>query len=353
MEPFFIHHPEQAYHKLGSYWAKHKHIRQQNTDPSVALYALRDQLKEQAQEIGLKGADQPLSEVTYSDEILRKMPSKVFGTEDTLTTGLELELEEDVEGELDVEDEMVLDVEESVQQDLDRLVRFNAEIPFYFGWNWEADTFPLASRIHPAFHPKLTFSENFLPITRTDPLFKRTPFDPKMNRLGALFITASRSMWGNSFVINEVRLCDSLDTVMPHDERAYIPSNPAIVYDTRTNKIVRVYGEAKDKDAIRNLAMNLSSITAQAKFFDGQYHDYQYTPQEWEGLKQWLAKNNPQELHEFFAKKVLKSRQSELPAFQASPLNHLFQNLLADQERALEKRSSGRGAWLFQNGNDV
>lgn len=350
-ESLFIYTPDQTYTEPGSYFEKHQHISTIEVSTKSALNELKNQMIEKAASAGLNKGVETLKKMEYSDTILEKMPAKTFKFDSTSILGLECETEQ--ETSVETEQEMFTEIE------TEQLIQENKELPLYPMWQPVTSYIPLR-RIQRDFDHRLHFTNNFLPVDRTDSLFKRTPFDSKMSRLGMVLVTINLGGIGilknipgmniQEAVLQEVTLLDSIDSIQ-------LGLRQGFTYDTRTNQVVRIYGansilkeeklsyesELGRVDCIKSKIIEnlISSVTfaklmAQAKFFDGQYHQYQYTPEEWRQLQAFIEKK-PRKMERFFIKEVLKNRYKDCAFFEASALKQLFKNALlkSDDERSL------------------
>ncbi|MDR3624677.1 MAG: hypothetical protein P4L16_06015 [Chlamydiales bacterium] len=315
-QSLFIQEPSYDYSTPGSYHKNNHMIQRVEHRPLEVLQIKRAHWLEYARKNNLQVSS--LEELSWDQDLLDKMPSQVPGNDATLLMGLEVEEEVEIEVEQEVETELVLD------QCSDAL--------FYLPWKSRHYKRYSAQELHPLFHKRLSFTENFLPIEREDKLLKRTPFDQAQPKIRILHISPST---------DTVLIGDALDDVhhrpfadYPLIPTEYTTTKPAYLldsysrsfsYDIHTRQVVAAGKGYSDLSSFKGFY----KIVAQAKFINGEYEGY--SKKELNGFSEWL-KEHPGELHSlqnFFENTVLHGQPQKINAFRQSPLFELFKNLNA------------------------
>ena len=308
------------YEEPGSYFEKNKHIRKCNHKPMEVFTDLRMQLIDSCKKFGLGEAVKELESIQYTEEILKAMPENVYSLKDHIETELEVELEEELE--LEREQEMYLEeeMEFELEKERETVKQMGVDVPFYLPRLETSVVYHVQEKIHPAYHPKLQFTDSFLPLSRKDPMYRRKAFDDKMYRVGSVFVEF------NSYnrELKTITIGDVLDDIKPD------PYKSGFYYDIRTGKITAV---TKAQDPGLSSAFcekvlqsrEVVEMIAQIKFFDGQINGY--TERELEELAAWLQKSHPKVMRKHFEEEILKYRNEVFERYPHSQLWKLFEAL--------------------------
>lgn len=305
-----------TYEQEGSYFKKHQHIRQCDKKPQHVLEAIRAELREQCEKLGLADAKTALDKIVYSDVIVKKMPEFVFSAQDSVETELELEVEE----ELEVENEQEMEKEEELQFELEnekeQEVQTGVDVPYYLPRLKNRLTYQVRDKIHPAYHKELSFTDSFLPLSRKDPLYLRKPFDNKMYRVSTVAVHLH-----NFFdVISEIVIGDLLDK----GENSEF--DKGFTYNIHTGKVIRKLPVANQADeAYICKTPAFISMIAQIKFLDGWIDGY--SDAEIHSLKQWLFNNDVKSMRKHFENDILKNRPEVQERYHFSQLWTAFKGL--------------------------
>lgn len=313
--------PEKAFENPGEYFEMRKHIQKEDQKPKDVLNALKEQGINETELLDLKEAKERIEAITYSEELLEKMPSFVSG----IGKGeFELEMEVQVEQEEEQEEEEELEIALEAEEMKGR--RTAGEYPARLHSSLRHS---LAEKIHKAYNPCLFVSDAFLPLSRqgTASLHKRAAFDSSSYRVGRIILDfTSETSWGTtSWKIRHATIEDPLI-----DYKMY----GNFIYDIRTEKIIknsltdydRALGDFKAIPPETILQMpSFQSVIAQAKYFDGRSSTY--SEGELQELKKWLIQEGPHEMREHFLNDILRFRYAEKQAFPGSQLDLLFKEL--------------------------
>jgi len=170
-------------------------------------------------------------------------------------------------------------------------------------------THGVAEKIHPAYHPLITVTDNFLPFSRVGKkaLYQRRPFDENMYRIGEIYLQTDYK-----YNITQLIIEDPLrDFFIPRDG----------AYDIRTNQFITLKGF---KDNI-SYSQEFIELIAQVKFLDGRFSGY--SPEELKALSTWLTKHHPEQMQDHFLNEILCYRYQDKQAFVGSQLHQLFETL--------------------------
>lgn len=314
-ETLFIQKPLHDYNQAGSYYAQNKQIRKVEYTPGNVLEQEKARWIKKAKELNLNVDD--LEKLTWDRSVLEKMPAKVPGVDDPVSTGLEveqeIEVEHSVEREMDVEQEAEVEEELNIDQ--------CGDVPFYPPWvGKNPKEFSAAQWLHPTIDPRIVFIENFLPLERKDNLFKRTPFDSAMQKIRTVHV-----VFDASDKIEKVILGDVLDDVLhrpyekygQYDEAPLTKSELSYTYDLRTRKCIA------GSKTVKHDRKDFHKIVAQVKFINGEFEGY--SEEEWKALLDWLGGlDNPKQMMEFFEKTVLRTKPRKAAKFKQSKLYQEF-----------------------------
>lgn len=312
-----------TYEQPGSYYEQHQHITPRNRDPIQELNAMRNHLIQRAAQMGVP--HDALQQVQYTEEMRPHFPQQVSPL--TATEGQQLEVEEEREEQNEIQQEQQMEEETESVNSMSRAAS-------YLPRNRQANAvFSAHERIHPAFDPRIEFTNNFLPLNRQDPLHRRTPFDTRMFRVGSIKIYID---WTHYYdypnpertEIFRVVIGDSLDAV--EYNRVYdvdlAPRNTSsIEYDIRTDQVIHngVIRPTQEFNPAQN--QQFQAILAQIKFMDGQIEGY--TQEQLDHLTAWFQQNNNlQELRQLFENRILRYR-SERNRYRHSQLWNHFQTI--------------------------
>lgn len=313
-ESLFITKPPYDYIKPGSYHHQNRSTRRIDALPEKVLEQKRNAWLSQAALLGLSGKD--LKDLSWHPSVLQKMPSFVPRADDTVSTGIQLE--EEVEVQVALEENMEIEIEQEREEELE--LDSCGDVPFYPPWiGLKPKEYIASDWLHSAFDKRLTFLENFLPVKRTDSLFKRTPFDRAMPPIHTLhFVFSWRSTTCSKAIFGDV-LDDVIHRPQEYSGYKFEPitrDSGGVSYDLRTGKIVSGNPDAKLPE----------DLIAQARFINGQFEGY--SRNEWDHLQYWISQNNPQKLKEFFEKTILRTKPAKAAAFVHSELYALFDKLI-------------------------
>ena len=276
-----------------------------------------------------------LKNLNWSQTLIEKCPPLVAGNFDTnqLTTGLELQ--EEIEVEHEVEKEMDVELTEENEKEL----QFDqcGDVPYYPAWIAKSPKEYKASEwLHKAFDSRIVFLENFLPLERTDHLYKRVPFDKAMPRAAQIHVGLEKQ-GDTGLNIKHVVIGDVLDAVehrgrpsgaYSHCSTQTQLDTPAFTYDLRTRQFVDIHvatwhlnmsgnilmhsfvpPSEKDVYELQNY-MEFLKIQAQIRFINGEYDGY--TNKEMSALRSWLESlDDPEEMRTYFEKTILRVKPSE------------------------------------------
>jgi hypothetical protein len=309
---------------VGQYFACHHPIRECNAKPEAVLEALQKESIAQCEQRDLQGALTELTAISYSKELIEMMPDFVYMAKDDLDLGLELELEEEQEHELELENEQENEMEfENEKQS-------KIEVPYYLPRLETNLVHKACEKIHPAYDPTICFTDSFLPLSRQDPLYGRTPFDDKMYRIGVINCKVEsvvvreglRSRLASA--VTQYVIGDLLDEHLhsPYEYFAY-DLRTQRVYSACENQIKYVPGTTAsscDNELISSSAF--LKILVQIKFLDGQIENY--ADQEIGILEEWLKANNIDLMREHFENEVLRYRNDLKATYRHSQLYKLW-----------------------------
>lgn len=290
-----------TYEKPGEYFRLNHALRKCTQKPENVLQAINTNLQDKCQRLGLSEALKDLKEIHYSPELVEMMPEFVYKAEDDVETGLELELEEEQEQELELENELEeeLELESEKQRKVD--------VPYYLPREETKVVYQACYKIHRAYAQEIEFTESFLPLSRTDPLYKRKPHDDKSFRVGVVRCDMTYTLSGPQ--VNKITIGDVLDDInIAH----------GVLYDVRTDKVI--YENAMFK--LDPTSDQFRGLIAQIKFLDGETE--KYTDQEFKLLTQWLKKNDAKKMRSYFEKDVLKYRDDVRATYPQSKLFKFF-----------------------------
>lgn len=302
---YFISEPEAHYAEPGSYFNARHAIQQENQKPEAVLHRLKEEQIGKARELGLDSAIEKLNKVSYSPELLSKMPDVVApigAAQGELETEVHVESEEEGEAEAELEASM-----QTEQQRSD--LRMVSSYPTRENQNL---IHSVQDRIHRSYHHLIHVTDSFLPFSRLGipAMPQRRPFDSTMYRIGEIYIDVS---WDR--LINKIVIEDPLKDF----------HNRGFCYDIRTNRLVtkEIYGAPGAEDIISS--PEFVSLIAQIKFLDGRVSGY--SDEEFNALRLWLATNNPQKMKEHLLNDILRYRYQDKLEFPGSQLHRCFESL--------------------------
>ncbi len=286
--PLFISDSPHEYWYPGQYFQRNRAIKRNDLTPSESLTQQKERNLELAKELGL--VTEKLEKLTWSPEVLAKMPPFVSGRDD-----MGLEVEEEVEVECEVEQEVCIEVEEEEEkeQQFDQC----GDVPYYPPRKNEGYGIYSAQRLHRAFDPRIRFTENFLPLERKDQLFKRQPFDRAMPKVTVVAIQRGVDK------VEDIIVGDMLDSVFPHGR---FP--PLFDLETRTFIAHKGFSRIEQGD-------DFHLLLAQLRFMNGEVDGY--TDRELEQLKKWVTWHD---LKGFFVNVILKHRPRQRALLKKSSL---------------------------------
>lgn len=328
LKGIFIVVPAPNYEEPGSYFDRHKKIREKNQKPTEVLSTERERLKKTCHDLGLDQAVAELDAVTYSPELIKKMPEAVFSPHESEETETEVELETEQEQEIELETEFEL------EQEQEKEIGLSKDLPYYLPRTENHVTHSLKNTIHPAYDKEIAFTESFLPLTRKDPLYRRKAFDDKMYSVGtvAVVIEFERNLGlRGKATLQQVIIGDLLDDTTLHPNKT-TGHQQGFYYDIRTGQVNGVIKKGPglgldspiqltDIETIVN-SEEFQSKIAQIKFFNGQINNY--TDLEMEALKKWLLANNKITMRQHFEKEIIQNRPEISNRYPHSQLWDLF-----------------------------
>lgn len=327
----FITKPQKSYRELGSYFADRKHIQREDIKPEIALKDLYKRNKKQAERLGL-----PLDKISYSDELLKKMPPFVSAIQAELDCELQVEHEQEQEVEAELEMELELEQNHEMEQNIEEISK---KSPYYIEYPprvFSTLKASISDKIHPAYDPLLFVTEAFLPFERNKgagpiagvraamdigkpaiqvmSLFKKLPFEKSMYNVGQVFIKVEQDKIVGATIEDPV-----YDYQMDNDNKGFI-------YDLRRGLVIRkTTDDAIDIDGLIQSG-TFHKLTAQIKFFDGKTSGY--SPEELSELEEWLIASDPIEMKRHLLQEVLYYRYRDKAHFENSQLGALFNDLI-------------------------
>jgi hypothetical protein len=306
-EGIFIAEKEVDYRKAGSYFEKNKHLHKKDKRPEVVLQNEILRFSSCAERLGLDQAKTELQKIRYPNEILSQMPDFIEGGEGA---NLDQNVEVEQETQTNVETQVELQTQVQGQRNLDYFPEWIPRKLFILGKAIDHPDFKehtLREAVHPAYDPRMTFTENFIPISRKEydpghPEWHRTPYDADRNALHWLFCILDHK--GN---VIKVAAIDNLEakSLYPLDSHY---SDSTFCYNFRNDRMLfniqaYDYSIEENKDAV---LQKLAPLVAQWRFFEKQMNEKDYTKDQWEALKQWIAANP--ELEKEFCKGLSKEK---------------------------------------------
>lgn len=335
----FIQKPANDYQTPGSYYNQNKSVRKLDSTPAQVLQQKKQHWLDVAASLHLSVPK--LEALQWSEKTVKKMPEFVSGIDDA---ALGLEVEEEFEVEQEAEVEVNVEIEREVEAELES--RTLGEVPLYPPWvAKDLKKYSASEWLHPSFDPRITFTENFLPVERKDPLFKREPFDrsmPKVRVIHALVPKNEKDPM--QFVFGDAieDVCYDYGFGLKHlnyDQENYHLCS----YDIRMRKFVHFAYRPSGpleliwdfKKVLKNaVAKDIYKVAAEARFMNGESDGY--SPKEWEGLMQFFkeweelpelqkkATGQP-DMQTFFEKVVLRNQSPQkLESYKHSPLKQFF-----------------------------
>ena len=263
-QDLFIQKPSHNYMESGSFFEANGKC-SSYCHPKKILEMEKKRYIELAKNLELDVAE--LTDLTWSDELLEKMPSLVAATD--RNTGLEVQ--EEVEVEREIETEMEVEVEKQIEQEMHK--ETCGDTPWYLPWKKkEPKEYNASVWFHSAFDRRILFTQNFLPVERKDHLHKRTPFDRAMSEIRSFHVVEDKS---NPQKIEKVIIGDVLDDVYhrPYDYHYSIPpvsvSNCSSSYDLRIRGVVA--GPIKDRKSV----YDFYSLAYKGRLINGHYYKYE------------------------------------------------------------------------------
>jgi len=307
--------------KPGAYFAAHAAINRMDKDPLMELNQLRELYLVKAQGLGLNQAEKALQTLTYSPELIERLPKKVFGVSNPLLDQ-EVEVEKETEVEVETDNEIETEIEKSTgKRNYDDWYHLNL-INFLSTNHSQA-----MDVIHPAFDKKISFTENFFPMkqnSKKDPAKEivRQPHDDMQNPANYVVIALTED--GND--VAKVTLIDSLEFA----EKAFLYlAFPCNVYNMRLRTFVEGSFALPGAQIPEAIKPELNKLLAQIRFFNGEYD--QYSAEEFAGLRVWLEnihQTAPEtDMEKYFKTVILKHKPEAQQNYPFSPLAKLFKEL--------------------------
>ena len=314
-EGFLITNKAHHWERAGSYYAMHKKIKKQDTDPIKQLTEVGEKMLGLSKELDfpqeIRARVQQELEVAKKlelDSVRDKLPTGVYANQ----IGTDQEAEVEVEAETETETEAEMETESSVDE---------AE-PVYLKWLQTYDTgytvHEFNQKLHRAYDANLRFTENFLPLNRTNyaaRMHHRVPHQHNQKRLR--YIHFQRE---NGTLTAKVVDLKEAGQIKAREEGE--------IYNTIRRKAVVLGNSSRYRPP--GEAEKLRFIV-QCRFEDGQYEGY--TKEEVEQLKKWIQEavqkgrvGSLKELEEYFVKEVLKNR-SDKQKYPFSQLRKIFDSL--------------------------
>lgn len=329
---------KKGYEVPGTYFQKHCRIEKLDAKPLDILEPLKAKFAHAARDVGLEEAAQKIEAISYSPEVLERMPAFVLRCDNGDTDKeVEVEKETEVESEKEVEKDADITVDNQTDED----VNFPRWRPEY---NEHYAVHSLASKVNAAYDQCFEATENFLPLKRKEWMpahWHRKPHDKRQNPVRHIHGVFEKAFvghdWNSAFdspswgkpiysepQLNKVRLLDVLDTSKQGLERNFYSSMGSkgyeFIWDRRLKKVVRSRGEAGLFDAKK-----FEKVAVQALFFDGQYD--RYSDSELEALVEWLKANDPDKMEKYFVEQVLQHRPRDREKYKFSQLKKAFDSL--------------------------
>lgn len=306
----FIQAPSANYENPGDYFARHGQIIRSDKNPIDELNGYKNQLILRSE--GLNLSTLSLQNTQYTEQMQEQMPQTVapISSRDT-----QLEVEEEMEEETQFELENEREEETQTRTN-------TTKVSSYLPRTTEYITHSAKDKIHGAFDGRITFTEAFLPLNRTDPLHKRKPFDSRMLRVGAVSVYWN---WGGVLgtdTLNRIEIGDLLDEEKfrsNEDEQNF-------TYDVHTKKVLNGGILSTEQNNISN-SDEFANLTAQIRFLDGQIEGY--SEKEVIALKNWLTQNGTEaeELQSLFENKIIRYHDETRLRFRHSQLWNVFNQL--------------------------
>lgn len=309
----------------GVYFANHGAINRMDKNPLDELNQLRESYLQIAQGLGLNQASDKLQTLTYSPELIIRLPQKVFGG-----SGQQLDQEVEVETETEIE----LEVE--TEKDTDKKVTKRSHDRWRDLYSDKYPNFiqPLKALLN-VFDAKIRFTENFFPISQNkykDPAKERVrqPHDDMQNPAHYVVIHTNKA----ANQLTEATLIDSLEFANRKFQNieGSAPQVANNVYNMRLKCFVEGPLAQPGVQTPEAIKPELHKLLAQIRFFNGEYD--QYSTEEFDALRVWLAglkQTAPQtDMEEYFKKTVLKYKPEAQQNYPFSPLAKLFKELAKD-----------------------
>lgn len=317
-----------------SYIKNHSKIQHKDSHPLDVLKVSKERFLKMAEELELKKAVVQLKDLTYSDEVAKRLPKWVVGSSD-----LQTDQEVEVENEVEVDDEV--EVENDVE--IDNEVDHTEDQPWYLAWisssNDERYAKHKFNTINKAFSDSLKFTENFLPKKRIEwahRKFHRKAHDRAQNPVHFVeFVkTCKLDRYDNPIgkPVLKAEAMDMLDVEYHSTYKIRWKKNKisvGFIYDMRTRKIMKnidpKYSSYKETLDVKEIV----PLTAQLRFFDGEYQNY--SNEEWIALKEWLSQQNPDEMETYFVNQVLKNHPQDQQRYPFSKLKVIFDEIRSEK----------------------
>lgn len=316
----------------GTYFAANAAINRMDKDPKDELEDLRNKYADIAQAVDLPQAVVHLNAVTYSPDLLMRLPKKVVGG-----VGLELDQEVEVETETETETEVEVEVELEVEKEADT----SNEERKYDKWLRCSDPdFKVhdLDQIHPAFGAEdIRYTENFFPLYQNsvkNPAKERVrkPHDDIQNPIHyiAFGIYGSGNdarIQGGAVLIDSMEFTKA-DAMFADELFVKYQGIRQNIYDTRQKKFVKGPLAEPGVAIPDTIKPRLNKILAMTGFFDGKCD--QYSTEELDALRAWLAPLDLKEMETYFTSQILKYKPEKQQSYPFSPLCKLFKELRGD-----------------------
>jgi len=306
----------------GVYFAANAAINRMDKDPVLELNHLRQSYLQIAQGLGLAEAANKLATLTYSPELIMRLPKKVFG-------GSGQQLDQEVEVETEVEVEVETEIEKEVDKNTEPR-KFDKWKNVHYG-KYHKFVEPL-NQIHRGFDNKLRFTENFFPIKQNkakDPTKERVrqPHDDIQNpaHYVVFHLNAQSDDVTNATLIDSQEFAIRKFQTIEGDYKLAAGN----VYNMRLKRFVEGPLAQPGVEIPDEIKPAVSHLLAQVRFFNGEYD--QYSKEEFTALRAWLENlqlTDPQNnMEEYFKTVILKHKPEAQQNYSFSPLAKLFKEL--------------------------
>lgn len=289
--------------KSGDYFASNQNLVKCDANPLDQLNSYKQHLQDKCKMLGIVSE---ALDAYRPDAVRDDLPEAVFPKH--AIEKREQEVEEEIENELAQEEEEQEEQEQEQQREVAG-VKVATYLPRHRSDELPTPAFQL---LHGPFDPRIVLTDSYLPQQRKDPLHKRTPFDDRTERIRSVGVVYQYK-GGDTSQLEKIVVGDLLD------EEEY---RTGTWYNIHTREIT-----TGSKEFIEPMlrSAEFQTLIAQVKFMDGMLT---YTPEEEQGLSDWLEKNEPAKMRRYFCDIILGSRPADLERFRTSRLAHIFNQLI-------------------------